>query len=86
VPLLELQHLLQGELRADVRVEDKEGLSTTRQDLVSEVIDAASRAQRRVLLEIPASRAGKSEGLGKQGAGGTARKRGREGLAGAGQT
>lgn len=60
VPVLlpEVQHLLQGELGAHVRVEHKEGLGAARQDLVSEVVDATARAQRRVLLQIPAGRGG----------------------------
>lgn len=52
--LPEVQHLLQGELGAHVCVEDEEGISATRQDLVTEVVDAPSRAQGRVLLEVPA--------------------------------
>lgn len=50
------------------------------------MIDATTRAQRCVLLEIPASQAGKSEGLGKRVSGGTNRQQGREALAAAGET
>lgn len=51
--LLEAEHLRQRELRADVSIQNKERLWTARHDLISEVIDAPSGAQRRVLLQIP---------------------------------
>lgn len=53
-----VQHLLQGELGTHVRVEDEECISTTCQDLVTEVVDAPSRAQSRILLEVPARERG----------------------------
>lgn len=48
------QHLVEGELRADISVEHKEGLRVPREDLVPEVVDAATSAEGRVLLQIPA--------------------------------
>lgn len=54
---LEGEHLGQRELGAHVRVEHEESLGAARQDLVAEVIEAPARAQRRVLLQVPAGRA-----------------------------
>lgn len=53
--LLEAEHLCEGKRRADVRIQHEESLWTPRHNLVSEVVDAAPRAQRRIFLQVPAA-------------------------------
>ena len=48
----EVDHLLERELRADVAVHDEEGVGVAGEDPVPEVVDAAGRAQRGVLLQV----------------------------------
>lgn len=55
VLLLEAEHLGQRKRRADVGIQHKERLWIPRHNLVSEVIDAAPRSQRRILLQVPAA-------------------------------
>ena len=50
---MELGHLPDREVTADVRVEDKEGSGIASQYLVSEMIDSARCSQRSILLQVP---------------------------------
>ena len=51
---VELGHFSDGEITADVRVEDKEGSWVPSQDLVSEMVDSSCSTQWGILLQIPA--------------------------------
>lgn len=46
------QHLLEGEVAADIAVHHKEGVRVPGPDLVPEVVDAASRSEGRVFLKV----------------------------------
>lgn len=54
--LLEAEHLFERKSRADIGIQNEESLRTAGDNLISEVIDAPSGAQGRVLLEVPALR------------------------------
>ena len=51
---MELQHFDQGEIGAHVAVQYEEIIGIAAPDLVAKVVQAASCAQRRVLLQVPA--------------------------------
>lgn len=51
--LLEAEHLCERKSGADISIQNKEGLWTAGDNLISEVIDAPSSAQGCVLLQIP---------------------------------
>ena len=59
---VEGHHVDQRKVAAHVTVHDEEGLGRSRQDLVPEVVHAARRAQRSVLLEVPVSEQGTGRG------------------------
>lgn len=54
--LLEAEHLFERKSRADVGIQNEKSLWTARDNLISEVIDASTGAQSRVLLKVPAFR------------------------------
>lgn len=50
------QHGTQGEVRADVSIEHEEGFGAPSQDLVPEVVETTSCAQRGKFLQVPVPR------------------------------